>query len=81
MDSELGEGYLGEEDPIEPEEPEMPEDEMIDEEIVDDEMLVDEDTEVVGGETEEEADVLPPVAEEGEENLDNEISADAFEVE
>jgi hypothetical protein len=58
------------------EEPEMPEDEMID-----DEMLVDEDTEVVGGETEEEAEVLPPVAEEGEENLDNEISADAFEVE
>lgn len=63
------------------EEPEMPEDEMIDEEIVDDEMLVDEDTEVVGGEVDEEAEVLPPVAEEGEENLDNEISADAFEVE
>ena len=53
------------------EEPEMPEDE----EIVDD---VDEDTEVVGGEEENEVEVLPPVVESDEENRDNEISADVF---
>ncbi len=56
------------------EEPEMP----ADEEIVDDEILVDEDTEVVGGEAENEVEVLPPVAEADEENRDNEISADVF---
>ncbi len=56
------------------EEPEMP----ADEEMTDDEALVDEDTEVVGGEAENEVEVLPPVAEADEENRDNEISADVF---
>ena len=61
------------------EEPEMPEDEFVEDEFAGDEVAEGE-TEAEVAEEAEEVDVLPPVADENEEeNLDNEISADIFD--